>query len=168
MLPKSKLPSTSSAPIKITLPPFPSPPTTPNKIILSPTTSTKTTLPPLPSPSRSIKTTLPPLSPLPNKITLPPLSSPSLLNKSTSVIVENKKFTGNKDIDYVILKSLDDRSLFTVCQANKYLRELCNNETFWKTRFMNKFPEFVNREYQKWKELMHCIIQNSNYQLLSV
>ena len=38
------------------------------------------------------------------------------------------KLTGNKDADFIILMKLDDRELGLVCQANKYVRSLCNDE----------------------------------------
>ena len=54
---------------------------------------------------------------------------------------ENIKFTGNKDVDLVILNQLNDRDLFSICQVNKYISSLCN-EDFWKKKFMRKYRIF--------------------------
>ena len=37
-------------------------------------------------------------------------------------------FTGVKDTDYKIMLELDDESLFSFCQTNKFIREYCNND----------------------------------------
>lgn len=39
-----------------------------------------------------------------------------------------KKFTGNKDIDFIILMKLDDEELRKVGQVNKYLNFLSKDD----------------------------------------
>ena len=52
-----------------------------------------------------------------------------------------QKLTGNKDVDMMILKSLDDASIFNLCKVNKYASELCQklytDESFWEHRLKN-------------------------------
>ena len=62
-------------------------------------------------------------------------------------------FTGNKDVDLLILKKLEDNDLFNACLTNKYLSNLCKDELFWKERFINRFgslTEFRPAE-KSWK-----------------
>lgn len=56
-----------------------------------------------------------------------------------ALISYNKVFTGNKNLDLIILGNLDDKDLFNVCIVNKYANNLCQNELFWKNRFIQKF-----------------------------
>ena len=67
-------------------------------------------------------------------------------------------FTGNKDIDILLLIKLED--LKSVCQVNKYFRSLCEDETFWMNRIIhnmrktcliikNTIPEFSNYDCTK-------------------
>ena len=62
------------------------------------------------------------------------------------------KFTGNKDVDMMILKSLDDESMRNLCQTNKYISSLCKklyrDERFWKDRFEN-FGNFWSSDKTK-------------------
>lgn len=51
--------------------------------------------------------------------------------------------SGNKDADLLILQKLTDYELAQVCQVNKKVQNLCENEIFWITRTINKFP-FLN------------------------
>lgn len=48
-------------------------------------------------------------------------------------------FTGLRDTDLIILGLLDDKSLFNVCLTNKYVAQLCGNESFWMNRYRNRF-----------------------------
>lgn len=52
---------------------------------------------------------------------------------------ENQGFTGNKDTDKIIIDLLDDESLLSLCQVNKHLTGICNNEKFWKERLKKNF-----------------------------
>ena len=58
-----------------------------------------------------------------------------------AVLSYNKVFTGNKNLDLMILGNLDDKDLFNVCIVNKYANNLCQNELFWKNRFIQKFGD---------------------------
>ncbi len=48
--------------------------------------------------------------------------------------------TGNKNLDFKILNKLDDIDLVNLCQTNHQANELCNNQTFWLNRILNRFP----------------------------
>ena len=48
----------------------------------------------------------------------------------------DRAFTGIKDVDMIILSHLDDRNLLTKCTLNKYVNQLCNDENFWRNRFL--------------------------------
>lgn len=41
----------------------------------------------------------------------------------------------SKDVYYKIMEDMDIRSLLNFCQTNKYIRDLCRNDYFWKRRF---------------------------------
>ena len=49
-----------------------------------------------------------------------------------------QRFTGVKDVDYLIMEKLDDRDLLNFCLTDKYISELCNNDLFWKKRFSSR------------------------------
>ena len=38
--------------------------------------------------------------------------------------------TGNKDTDFLVLLELNDYELGKVCQVNKYVQSLCNDDFF--------------------------------------
>lgn len=71
------------------------------------------------------------------------------------------KLVGNKDVDFLVLMQLDDRELGIVCQSNKYVRSLCNDENFWLKKLENtyKLDENILKEakiffeFKTWKEL---------------
>lgn len=44
--------------------------------------------------------------------------------------------TKHKDVDFQILMQLNDTDLAAVCQANQYVRSLCNNDVFWRNRLI--------------------------------
>lgn len=52
-------------------------------------------------------------------------------------------FTGIRDLDLEILSKLDDEELGKICSANKYFRELCKNEDFWRNRTVQKFGKYL-------------------------
>ena len=61
----------------------------------------------------------------------------------TSPIQDKKKpFTGIRDVDLLILKELADEDLFTLCQVDKYINSLCNNENFWLNKLLKKYPDY--------------------------
>lgn len=58
------------------------------------------------------------------------------------------RFTGNKDTDFLILAQLEDRELTQICQVNTYVKNLCEDDMFWKTKVIS-IPEIFNlsKEY---------------------
>lgn len=69
-------------------------------------------------------------------------------------VEKRQKFTGNKEIDWVIINSLDDKSLFSLCGTNKYLSSLCD-ESFWEKRAKERLDDYAIRMKDKdvsWKE----------------
>ena len=57
-------------------------------------------------------------------------------------VVKQQTFTGIKDVDLLILKELDDEDLFSLCQVDKYINNLCNNESFWLNKLLKKYPDY--------------------------
>ncbi len=48
-----------------------------------------------------------------------------------------------KDVDYEILSKLNDVELGKMCSTDKYFRDLCKNDTFWRNRTINKFGKYL-------------------------
>ena len=80
------------------------------------------------------------------------------------------KLTGNKDADFLILMELNDRELSMVCQANKYVNTLCQDEMFWLNRILFNFPSYsavIARdmknylEFDTWKEFYIWLRQHA-------
>lgn len=44
--------------------------------------------------------------------------------------------SGVKDVDLKILQNLQDKEIPLICSVNKYVRDLCNDESFWLNRFI--------------------------------
>ena len=66
-----------------------------------------------------------------------------------------RNLTGVKDVDLLILSGLDDRDLFNFCQTDQYARRLCQDENFWKQRFLKKYRKFEKNEKNEdrtWKD----------------
>ena len=63
-----------------------------------------------------------------------------------------RSLTGQKDADLIILSNLDDRSLLSFCSTSQYGRTLCQNETFWRNRFLNKFGKHFKSPNRTWKD----------------
>ena len=96
------------------------------------------------------------------------------------------KFTGNKDVDFIILSQLSDRDLMAVCSVNKHAKKLCENENFWRKRLymnpiiINLMKEFKDAqlledsfyklileikeflEYQSWKDFYFFLFHNED------
>ena len=49
------------------------------------------------------------------------------------------RFTGQKDVDITILNLLEDKDLINMCKTNKYVYSICENDTFWRDRIINKY-----------------------------
>ena len=68
--------------------------------------------------------------------------------------------TGNKETDFLILMQLTDNELTKVCQVNKYVNKLCNDDNFWRNRIIINFKytsSIANAmmqylEFDNWKE----------------
>jgi hypothetical protein len=50
-----------------------------------------------------------------------------------------EKLTGNKQTDLLILSKLTDYELTRVCQVNKYVNGLCDDDNFWLNRIMANY-----------------------------
>ena len=76
-------------------------------------------------------------------------------------------FTPIKDVNLEIMAKMDDKTLLNVCATNKYAKELCQNESFWRNRFLKKYGEMAaNRKPEKrsWKNhYMKIIIILNSY-----
>ena len=61
------------------------------------------------------------------------------MDRSNENIVyeENGEYlTHIKDVNLKILSYLDDKSLLKTCYVNKKAKKLCNNEDFWRNKFI--------------------------------
>lgn len=59
-----------------------------------------------------------------------------------------------RDTDLIILSKLDDEDLFSTCLVNKAANKLCNNEDFWRNRFVSKYGEVAAKykpENRSWR-----------------
>ena len=62
--------------------------------------------------------------------------------------------TGIKDLDLEILMNLPDRDLLNYCSTNKDIYNMCNNDMFWRKRFIKRFGEIPAKykpKERKWK-----------------
>ena len=50
-------------------------------------------------------------------------------------------FSGNPNVDILILHRLSDQDLTNVCATNKYLNNLCNTPSFWLNKVISKYGE---------------------------
>src|SRR5665647_2181794 len=49
------------------------------------------------------------------------------------------RLAGTRDANLLILDKMDDRTLLSYCQTNRYSENLCNNEDFWRNRFIKVY-----------------------------
>ncbi len=61
--------------------------------------------------------------------------------------------TGSRDTDFELLMKLSDHELGRVCQTNKKVRAICNNDYFWKLRAI----KFYNVEENKLDKLKNYL-----------
>ncbi len=61
-------------------------------------------------------------------------------------------FSGNKDVDLMILMKLEEKDLINFCQINKYAKKLCLNEDFWRNRLWKYYGKICIEEEQIYKE----------------
>lgn len=66
----------------------------------------------------------------------------NLYNQSGKIVL-----TGNKDVDYEILYTLNLEDLSKVCSLNKYSRDLCSNPVFWLTKHKNENLPIIKSDY---------------------
>ena len=132
-------------------------------------TETKIDLPPLNKIDIPISSSRNVLLVTETKIDLPPLNiSPSknvLLANETKSIRKQQNFTGNKDTDFIIIDQLDDESLLSLCQTNKYLANICNDEKFWEKRFKLKNDLYhikIKPSDISWKNYYIEVLANKN------
>lgn len=51
----------------------------------------------------------------------------------------SRAFTQNPATDLLILNEMSDRDLINVCSTNRYVNNLCNNESFWMNRVLSTY-----------------------------
>ena len=64
-------------------------------------------------------------------------------------------FTPQKDVNLKILENLNDRDLLNYCQAGRHnhaIRNLCNDEGFWRRRTLAKFDNIKMSPGMTWRE----------------
>ena len=64
-------------------------------------------------------------------------------------------FTGIKDLDFYTLNKLDDKELGIYCQTERRIRDICNNDEFWRRRIISKYGEHIlklKREGETYKQ----------------
>src|SRR5687768_18524472 len=68
-------------------------------------------------------------------------------------------FTGNKDVDYDILLSLDDVDLEHICHSTSVIQKLCHND-LWYRKILVSYPTlpYMNIPY---RELYYKLKYNS-------
>ena len=69
-----------------------------------------------------------------------------------------------KDTDLIILSKLDDRDLLNTCLVNKAANRLCEDENFWRNRFITRYGqkdfEFMRDKLQMtWRKFMLLLIR---------
>lgn len=62
----------------------------------------------------------------------------------------NSIFTGIKDLDFYILSKLNNDDILILSLTNKNNYIFCNDETFWRNRFINKY-NYRNNISTSWK-----------------
>ncbi len=72
-------------------------------------------------------------------------------------------FTPIKDLDLKILSDLNDRDLISFCLTDKTANKLCQDENFWRNRFINRFGYEMMKykpEERTWKKHYLTIISD--------
>lgn len=49
--------------------------------------------------------------------------------------------TGNKQTDILVLMQLEDHELKSVCEVNKYVKSLCDDDMFWMNRIIERMSK---------------------------
>ena len=76
------------------------------------------------------------------------------------------KLTGNKDADFLILNQLTDYELGKVCQVNKYVNSLCQDENFWMNRILSNYKQLNSKEIVRLKEYLNFDTNKNLYKYL--
>ncbi len=67
----------------------------------------------------------------------------TLTNPTNRDMASPRAFTGLPATDIIILSELSDRDLINTCSSNKYLNDLCNNESFWMNRTVQRYGNML-------------------------
>lgn len=67
-----------------------------------------------------------------------------------------------KDLDLKILSELTDRDLLSFCLTGKEGKKLCDNETFWRNRTLEKHGRIEKKPNRSWKDLYLAITYYSD------
>ncbi len=67
----------------------------------------------------------------------------TLTNPTNRDMASPRAFTGMPATDIIILAELSDRDLINTCSSNKYLNDLCNNESFWMNRTLQRYSKVL-------------------------
>ena len=65
---------------------------------------------------------------------IPSISSQKIVGQPRS-----PGFSGNRNVDRMILEQLDDRDLMNACLTDKRINEICKDDSFWYNRYVKKF-----------------------------
>ncbi len=84
---------------------------------------------------------------------MPPIVSKLPPISSQLPPTQTKLLTGIKDVNLLVLTNLDDESLLNLCQVNKEASRICEDENFWRNRFMGKYGKFNKASNVTWKRL---------------
>ena len=96
--------------------------------------------------------------------------SPTTKFHTTKDLVPSNKLTGNKDVDIIIINMLNDYELGQVCQANRYVNSICNDEKFWRIRTYEKYGNklkafdvdvntYKSNSWQEYYKLLSKVVQ---------
>ena len=90
----------------------------------------------------------------------------SFINLRSQII----KFTGNKDVDKIILQNLSDEDMSNLCKTNIYMKNLCINldDSFWLERLTNRYGKHMKNKKSKhmsWKDFYNLFSEKSKYNL---
>ena len=129
-------------------------------------------LPPLPTNLPSLSSISITLKTKVNKkiVSLPPIPTslpiiPRYSENRNIQIPTNTKLIGNKDVDIMFLNQLDDYELGKMCQVNKYVNSLCD-DNFWRNRTIRKYnvnPDAASKLNMNWKNYYKMRFNSDTY-----
>jgi hypothetical protein len=53
--------------------------------------------------------------------------------------------TGIPDVDILILLDMDEQTLAAACRTDKYAKSICNNDNFWRQKFLQLPTTYKNK-----------------------